>query len=342
MSRSIEVTNPEVIGRQLRDIKKSESWNVVFGRHFRDGKATLANWDTVFEKGDVIVAVGAKDTMKKVIDKLGRLSEMPERFDRSQFDATRIFVSNPDLAGVSLSSLNIYEKYNAVVTRIRRGDVDMIAQPDTILELGDRIRFIARKSDLKELAEQFGDSYQASSKVNLFSFGLGIGLGLVLGSFEFSLGGGVSFKLGYAGGPLIVGLILGSLRRTGRVLWTLPYSANVTLQQIGLILLLSTVGVRSGDAFIRSLSWDGLEIFFSGMAISLASAFLILFIGYRWIKIPFSILTGIVSNQPAILDVATSRSKNRLPLVGFTMMLPLALISKIVIAQLLFVLLTGL
>lgn len=342
VSRSIEITNQDIVGRQLRDLKKSWSWNVVFGRVFRNGKATLANWDTSFEIGDIVVAVGSKDTMDRVVAKLGRQSETTERFDRSKFDSTRIFVSNPDLAGVTLSSLNLYEKYNAVVTRIRRGDVDMIAQSDTILELGDRIRFIARRTDLKELADLFGDSYQASSKVNLFSFGLGIGLGLILGSLEFSLGGGVSFKLGYAGGPLIVGLILGSLRRTGRILWTLPYSANVTLQQIGLILLLSTVGVRSGDAFIQSLSWDGLEIFFSGLTISLMSAFLILYIGYRWMKIPFSILTGIVSNQPAILDVAMSRSKNRLPVIGFTMMLPLALISKILIAQLLFVILMGL
>lgn len=338
-SRSIYVTNEEVVGRQLRDIKKSYKWNVVFGRIFKNGEAELSNWDTILEMGDMIVVVGSKSTLDKVIEKLGRVSESPERFDRSKFDASRLFVSNPDLAGVSLSSLNLHEKYNAVVTRIRRGDIDMIAQSDTILELGDRVRFIARRSDLKELAKLFGDSYHESSKVNLFSFGLGIGLGLILGSLEISLGGGVSFKLGYAGGPLIVGLILGSLRRTGPILWTLPFSANITLQQIGLILLLSTVGVSSGDAFFQSLSWDGLKIFGAGVAISLLSALLLIVVGYKWIKIPFSILSGFVSNQPAILDVALSRAKNRLPTVGFTMMMPLALIAKIIIAQLLFVLL---
>ncbi|MDX1684336.1 MAG: TrkA C-terminal domain-containing protein [Saprospiraceae bacterium] len=339
VSQSIEITNPEVAGRQLRDIKRTHAWNVVFGRIFKDGQAMLTNWDTVLDLGDMIVAVGSRKTIDEITERLGQKSDSPQRFDRTKFDASRLFVSNPDLAGMTLSSLNLHEKYNAIVTRIRRGDIDMIAQSDTILELGDRVRFIARRSDLKELAKLFGDSYHASSKVNLFSFGLGIGLGLILGSIEISLGGGVSFKLGYAGGPLIVGLILGSLRRTGRILWTLPYSANITLQQIGLILLLSTIGVRSGDAFFQSLSWDGVEIFLGGLAISLTSALLLLYVGYKWIKIPFSILSGFVSNQPAILDVAMSRSKNRLPVVGFTMMMPLALISKIIIAQMLFVLL---
>lgn len=338
-SRSIEVTNPEIAGRQIRDIKKEYKWNVVFGRVFKNGEASLSNWDTVLEMGDTVVVVGSRNSLEKVISTLGKISLSPQRFDRSKFDSSRLFVSNPDLAGMTLSSLNLHEKYNAVVTRIRRGDIDMIAQSDTILELGDRVRFIARRSDLKSLAKLFGDSYQASSKVNLFSFGLGIGLGLILGSVEISLGGGVSFKLGYAGGPLIVGLILGSLRRTGPILWTLPYSANVTLQQIGLILLLSTIGVRSGDAFIQALSWDGVYIFLGGLTISLLSALLLLIVGYKIIKIPFSILSGFVSNQPAILDVALSRSKNRLPTIGFTMMMPLALIAKIIIAQLLFVLL---
>jgi putative transport protein len=340
-SKSIIVTQPNFVGRQLRDIKKTEGWNVVFGRVFKNGEPSLANWDTEFEEGDEVVAVGAVDELGEVVKAMGMESQNPQRFDRSKFDSTRIFLSNPDMAGKTLSSLNIYEKYNAVITRVRRGDVDMLASPDTILEIGDRIRFIARRDDLKELADLLGDSYQASSKVNLFSFGLGIGLGLILGSLEFSLGGGISFKLGYAGGPLIVGLVLGSLRRTGRILWTLPYSANVTLQQIGLILLLTAIGVRSGDAFIQSLSWDGLWIFITGAIISLLAAMLLLIIGYKSIKIPFTILIGIVSNQPAILDVAMSRSKNRLPTIGFTMMMPLALISKILIAQLLFLFLMG-
>lgn len=212
----------------------------------------------------------------------------------------------------------------------------MLAKPETILDLGDRIRFVARRKDLDELSTFFGDSYRASSRVNLFSFGLGIGLGLILGSIEFAFVPGLQFKLGYAGGPLIMGLILGALRRTGPISWALPYSANVTLQQIGLILLLTAIGVRSGNAFVDSFSVDGVWIFLASAFLSLFAAFSILLIGYKLIKIPFSLLMGMVANQPAILDFATSRSKNRIPEYGFTMMFPIALIMKIVIAQILF------
>ena len=120
----------------------------------------------------------------------------------------------------------------------------------------------------------------------------------------------------------------------------MPYGATVTLQQIGLIFLLSAIGVRSGNAFIQSFSIDGFYIFLGGTLISLLTALSILFIGYKLIKMPFSFLVGIVSNQPAILDFATSRSKNRVPEFGFSMMFPIALIAKIIIAQLLFIVLS--
>ena len=152
------------------------------------------------------------------------------------FDVRRILLSNPALVGRTVASLNLNEKYNAVITRIRRGDVDMLAHGNTVLELGDRVRFVAKREELRELSRFFGDSYHDAGKINLFTFGLGIGLGLLLGTIRFSFGPDLSFNLGYAGGPLIVGLLLGALRRTGPVTWTMPYSANVTLQQIGLML----------------------------------------------------------------------------------------------------------
>ena len=149
----------------------------------------------------------------------------------------------------------------------------------------------------------------------------------------------MTFKLGYAGGPLIVALILGAIRRTGNIVWTLPYSANITLQQLGLILLLASIGVGSGTAFINSLSLQSLWIFLASVAISLVTAFFGLLIGYKVFKKPFTLLMGMVSNQPAILDFATNRSGNRIPLYGFTMIFPIALIMKIIIAQILFLIL---
>lgn len=338
-SATVRVTNPEITGIQLRDLFSTYGWNVVVGRVFTNGELKLSNWDITLSEGDILMVVGSEDDLEDAIKAIGERTQSHLENDRTRFDVRRIFVSNEETVGKTLASLNINEKFNAIITRIRRGDIEMLATGDTVLELGDRLRFIARREDLKALSEYFGDSYTDSSKVNLFSFGLGIGLGLILGSIEFNIAPGLSFKLGYAGGPLIIGLILGALRRTGPMVWSMPYSANVTLQQIGLILLLAGIGVSSGHSFVESLSMEGLWIFVTSTIISVLTAFAILLIGYKLVKMPFSLLMGIVSNQPAILDFASSRSGNRIPQVGYTMMFPIALIMKIVIAQILFVLL---
>jgi len=338
-SLTVEVTNPKVLNRQLRDLFNEYGWNIVVGRVFTDGKLMLSNWDITLSLGDVVMLVGNEDELEKAMNDLGKRTKSHLEYDRAQFDVRRIFVSNQDTVGKTLASLNINEKYNAIITRIRRGDIEMLANGQTVLELGDRLRFIARREDLKALSQYFGDSYAASSKVNLFSFGLGIGLGLILGSINISFGDSLSFKLGYAGGPLIVGLFLGALRRTGPLVWSMPYSANVTLQQIGLILLLAGIGVSSGHSFVESISMEGLWIFIASVVISIITAFCILTVGYKFLKIPFSLLMGMVSNQPAILDFANSRSGNNIPQIGYTMMFPIALIMKIVIAQILFILL---
>jgi len=214
----------------------------------------------------------------------------------------------------------------------------MLARGTMILEQGDRIRFVARRQDLKRLADFFGDSYYGSSSVNIFSFGFGIALGLLIGTIEFNLPGGISLKLGYAGGPLLVALILGALYRTGRTVWTLPYSANVTLRQIGLTLLLAVIGLKSGNTFVDSLTsgGDGMSIFIGGVIITFFTACLSLFVGYKLFKLPYSLLLGFMSNQPAILDFVLTRSESKIPMVGYTIMFPIALIMKIVYAQLMY------
>ncbi len=339
-SATVMVTNEDLDCKAIRDIRKAYDWDVLFARIIRGEETRLANWDLELKLGDIVMLVGAKEDLDKAIEDLGVPANSHLEYDRSQFDVRRIFVSDPAVVGHQLSTLNLGKRFNAVITRIRRGDIDMLATDDMVLELGDRIRFIARRDDLRALAEFFGDSYTASSKVNIFSFGLGIGLGLVLGMIEIPLGT-FDFKLGYAGGPLIVGLILGALRRTGSLVWTLPYSSTVTLQQLGLILLLAGIGINSGSSFANSLNFAAIWIFAASVIISLLTALSILFIGYKYVKLPFSILMGMVSNQPAILDFALNKSGNRIPQYGYTLMFPIASVMKIIIAQLLYIVLSS-
>ena len=338
---SIEITNAEYAGQTIRSLIRGNHWRVVFGRLQRGEEINLTNWDTRLEMGDRVTIVGVEEEVEEVIEQLGNKLAYQLSDDRSEYDINLIFVSNPKIAGQTIASLNLAERFSAIVTRVRRGDIDLLASGKTILELGDRVRFVAPLKEHSGLSRLFGDSYEALSRINLFSFGFGMALGLLLGMVTFTLPGGIVFNLGFAGGPLIVGLALGAIRRTGDIVWTLPYSAGITLQQIGLMLLLACIGIRSGHTFFNTLTQGGAGIIFiAGALISMVTAFITLWIGYKWVKIPFSFLTGMVSNQPAILQYAVDQSGNRLPDVGYTLMFPIALITKIVYVQILFALLT--
>ena len=340
-SSTLLINNTAVLGVTQRDLFAKYKFNVVFGRYTSDGEnVLLPNWDTTFKTGDKLMVVGSKEEIGKVAEIMGEKIDGKLSHDRRYFDVRRIFVSNPKVVGKSLSELQLDRKFATIITRIRRGDVDMLAKGDTVLELGDRVRFVAKREDLDALSKFFGDSYYAASKLNLFSFGLGIALGLLLGTIEFSLPGGINFKLGLAGGPIIVSLILGALQRTGPIVWTLPYSVNVTLRQLGLIILLAVIGIGSGPAFIESVTGGtGILVFIGGVIISVFTAILTIIIGYKLIKIPFTLILGIISNQPAVLEFAVSRAKNNLPILGYTLIFPISLILKIVYAQLLFLVL---
>jgi putative transport protein len=334
---TIKVTNAELENKTLRDIIQQYNWTVVFGRIKHDNEITLSNFDSTLIIGDLVRVSGTEEELERLIPVLGE--KVDNRFDdnETEYEIKRIFVSNPKVAGQTLAALNLNEKYSTIVTRLRRGDVDILVNNKTVFELGDRVRFVARRQDIPDLVKLFGDSYRALGQIDLLSFGFGMALGLLLGMITFELPGGIQFKLGFAGGPLIVALVLGALRRTGPIVWTLPYSANLTLRQIGLIFLLATIGVRSGHTFVSTILGGGAGlIFLAGTIISLSTAILTIFIGYKLLKIPFTLLTGMVANQPAILDFAIQKADNHLPNIGYALMMPVALIAKIVFVQILY------
>ena len=157
--------------------------------------------------------------------------------------------------------------------------------------------------------------------------------------------GGLTFKLGFAGGPLVVALILGALGRTGPLIWSLPYSANLTLRQFGLVMFLAGVGTKAGYPFVSTFaegSGLGISLFVAGAVITTLTAVTTLWIGYRLLKIPMSLLMGLVSGlhtQSAVLGFATEQTKNDLPNLGYASAFALAGIVKIILAQLLVALL---
>ena len=333
----VEINNPSAIGKSIRDFKLRYQLNLVFGRYSRKGDIQLPNYDTTFQEGDVFIVLGSEDALEEGIPNLGIVTNVSLPLEGSSYMNKRVFVSNEKIVGVSLASLNLPERFSILISRIRRGDIELMATPNTILELGDRIRFVVRKDQVEDVQRLFGDSYDLVSKINLSTFGIGICLGLIIGTINIPLPGDIVIKLGFAGGPLLMALILGALHKTGPILWTIPYSTNVTLRQIGLILMLAGIGINSGDVFFSTIgSVEGLKIFLVGTLVVLISAAVMLVVGYKLFKIPFSLLLGMVANQPAILDFALEKTHNKIPNIGFALMLPIAIITKIIFTQLIY------
>lgn len=343
-SRTVRVSRPDVVGIPIRDLVEQRHWGVLFTRVRRGEQTFLAVASTQLNVGDLVTVLGAPGNVDRIAAELGEPTDIRLELDRTLLDYRRIFVSNPEMAGRTLASLRLPQRYGALITRVRRGDIDLPADGDTVLELGDRVRVVAPRERMAEIGRLLGDSYKALSEVNLLTLGLGLTSGLLIGLVPIPLPGDVTLTLGYAGGPLLVALALGALRRSGPLVWTLPYSANLTLRQAGLILLLAGIGVRSGYTFVHTFSQSGgLLIFAAGALITTTVAILTLWIGYKGFGLPFPLVSGILAGlqtQPAVLGYALEQTKNEAPNVGYALVFPIATITKIVLAQVLYLLMT--
>jgi putative transport protein len=342
-NRTIRITNAIACKSTISDLNHQYGWNVVFGRIKRGKTLDLASNFSQFQLEDLVTVVGDEDELERVTKALGVVSPEPLDLERGGLDFRRLFVSNSQVAGHNLKSLNIPQQFGAVITRVRRGDILFVPKGDTVLELGDRVRVLSKKENLDAVTTFLGDSYRAVSEIDVLTLSLGIALGVILGLLPIPLPGGLSLKLGMAGGPLIVALILGALGRTGPFLWNIPYSTNLTLRQFGLVLFLAGIGSRAGYTFVSTVTQgNGLLLFGAGVLITFFAALIMLWTGYRLLKIPMGVLTGMLAGlgtQPALLSFASEQSGDELPNVGYASVYPVATIAKIILAQVILVIL---
>ncbi|HEX9012299.1 MAG TPA: TrkA C-terminal domain-containing protein, partial [Anaerolineaceae bacterium] len=323
LNRTVQITRTDTDCIPVRELMAQHQWDVIFSRCRHDGEVALVTENTCLD--EVTAFLGVESRTELVTD-------------RSEYDYRRVFVSDPRIAGRRLSDLKLRRTLGAVVTRVRRGDIDLLPHADMTLELGDRVRVLTRRDNLEDVSKYFGDSYRALSEIDILTFSLGLTLGILLGILPIPLGP-VTLKLGLAGGPLIVALVLGALGRTGPLVWSLPYSANLTLRQIGLVLFLAGIGTRSGYAFWSTFTrGGGLAIFLAGALVTCSVALLALWISHRLLKIPMGLAIGMLAGlqtQPAVLGFALEQTGNDRPNLGYTMVYPVAMISKILLAQVL-------
>lgn len=338
---TLRVTQPEAVAMTKRDIRAPLGLHVVFGRVLRKAELLIPGPDFRLQLEDLVTVVGSPEDLAKVEALIGQRSHVELDRDQSALDATRVFVSSRDVVGVPLGKLDLINKHAAIITRVRRGDLWFVPDGDTVLELGDRVRVTTRRDNIEAIEEFFGDSYRELSEVSFLTFAMGLAAGLALGQVPIPLSHGIIFKLGFAGGPLAVALILGRFHRIGPLVVNFPYSANHTIRQFGLVLFAAGIGIISGEGFRTIVSQN-----VSVLPLFLGAAFLVCFVadsltmvlGHKLFGIPLNIMFGILAGthtQPVVLGYANHHTGNDLPNVGFATVYPLATILKIVLAQVL-------
>ncbi|KAB2925113.1 MAG: transporter [Bacteroidetes bacterium] len=337
--RTYRVTNPAVTGKEAWDVLKLiEHRRFVLTRYKRGGEINIILPETVFRKDDLVVAVGAPDALEGAKVILGEESDEQLTLDTAGFEYRRMFVSSEETVGRPIHELHLEKKFSATITRVRRGDVDFVPSPDTRLELGDRVRVVTRHENIRAVTEFFGDSVKSISETDFLSISLGIVLGVFVGMMPIPLPNGSTFKLGFAGGPLVVSLILGRLQRTGSVTWTMPFNANLVLRQIGLVFFLAGIGIKAGDGFGATVRSGGLGFLAAGALITTVASLFTIVLGYKYLRLPMSAVMGVMSGvgtQPACLAYANQTAKNDQPNMHYAMVYPASMIAKIVLAQVL-------
>jgi putative transport protein len=333
INRVVLVDHPMTVA----DIDRASRRAVVVARIQHGEQQHVGDRGESLAPGDLVGLVGPAHAVEAVIPVVGELTSSRLTRDRSFLDFRRIFVSERELVGRSIGELALPETYGALVTRVRRGDVDLVGRPSLRLELGDRVRVVAPPARMKDLTALFGDSYRALGEVDVATFSIGLALGLLLGVVPFPIPGGGSVSLGFAGGPLVVGLILGIRRRTGPFVWTLPYTAGVTLRQFGLVLFFAGIGTRAGEQFAATIATpEGVQLVVVGFVVSAVLAVLTLAVALRLLQLPFWAAAGLLAGtftQPAVLAFATSQSQSEQPEQAYAAVAPMAILLKIVLAQ---------
>ncbi|QDC25356.1 transporter [Georgenia yuyongxinii] len=329
-------------GPTVAGLRERHGGQLHFSRIRRDesGPAEPVAPGDVLRVGDVVTVVGPASVVSELTTELGHVSSHDLTADRRFLDFRRMTVSAPRLAGRTVAELGLEARFHATAARVRRGDVDMVATPDLVLQLGDRVRVVAPRARMSEVTAYFGDSARGLADINPAALGLGLLLGLLIGETPIPLPGGSTFAIGAAAGTLIVGLVMGRVGRIGPVVTALPYTASMVLSELGLLVFLAYAGTKAGSLILTAFaSGEWVRILLLGAGITLVVAAATYVVMRRVFSMGGTRLSGVLGGaqtQPAILAFANGRTGHdpRVAL-GYALVYPTAMVVKILLAQVL-------
>jgi putative transport protein len=329
----------DFVERTLADFRKELQSGVQVTMVRKGNQNVIPTDDLMLAPGDGLMIVAEQeDAIGQMAARLGSLAPGQIVKDRSALDYIRVFVGKANVVGVPLAQLKLPTDFPVHLLHVRRYDVDIVPTPDLALEFGDRVGVLMPPDRKQVVRQYFGDTVKSAAEFSYVSLGIGMALGVLLGLIPIPIPGVGTVTLGIGGGPLLVALVAGKLRRTGPLLWAMPLPANIVLRNYGLAIFLAAVGINAGQPFVRTISETGLTMLFIGIVVLLTTVAIVLLAGYYLLRVPFDDLLGVASGatgNPAILVYSTRMVPTERPEIGYAMIFPSMTIVKVIAVQVL-------
>ena len=342
---NVRVTNPNLNGLLLKELPDFELHDVVYSRIKREETLFVPKVDTIIQMGDVLHLVGEPATLHKMQLILGEEAHISLSTKGTMYRTERAVVTNEKVFGKQIRQLMLKGKYDVVISRLNRAGVELVPNGEMVLQFGDVLNLVGRQEDIEAVMSIIGNAKQKLQQVQMLPIFIGIGLGVLLGSVPIYLPGfPAALKLGLAGGPLVVALILARIGSFGKLYWFMPPSANLALREIGIVLFLFVVGWKAGDHFFSTLlSNEGLEWICYGAIITFVPLMITAIIARIYGKLNYltlcGLLAGSMTDPPALAFANTLKEDSGAAALSYATVYPLVMFCRIILPQILAILL---
>ena len=339
------VSNPEIFEKSIQEIRSNADCQFVISRIWKDGKVIIPTGETIIEENEHILVISGKSD----VENLTRLFGPQEKVDwnkqdidwnaiDSQLVSQKVLVSKPEINGTKLGDLRLRNSFGINITRVNRAGIDLLPSRSLRLQLGDRLTIVGEARSIENAAQILGNEAKQLRTPNLTSVFIGIVIGLILGSIPFAIPGmSMPVKLGIAGGPIIVGILMGAFGPRFHLATYISQSASLMLRQLGLTIYLAGLGLSAGAGFFETVfSADGLKWVLISCALAVVPVLIVGFIASKMFKTDYAknvgMLCGSMAN-PIALNYANSTTEGDEPAVAYATVYPISIFLRVISAQ---------
>lgn len=342
------VSNPGIFGKTVRDIVKLNGKHIIISRIWRDGSVTFPSHDTVLQGGDHVMAVLAKEDLPSFKIVFGEQESTDwnrpdidwDSIDSSGMVSRHILVTKNSMNGVKIGSLNLEQSYGVNITRVNRAGIHLVAYPGLRLQTGDQITMVGYKDAIEKLAHLLGNQQKQLNNPNIVSIFLGIFLGVLLGALPIMIPGmSVPVKLGIAGGPMIIGIIMGACGPRFHLPTYSTRSANLMLRQMGIVVYLACLGLCAGGSFVQTVFCSrGLMWVAAGLFIAIVPVLIMGFVASKCGRLDYAQNAGMLCAamaNPMALTYANANTNEQEASEAYATVYPISMFVRVILSQIL-------